>query len=46
MEIVSELLGNLSTVITQESSGKEVQRKVSEEMAKLNLLIDRNHNKL
>ena len=36
MEIVSELLGHSNMVITQESYGKVVQKKVSEEMKKLN----------
>lgn len=35
MEIVSELLGHSNMVITQESYGKVVQKKVSEEMIKL-----------
>lgn len=35
MEIVSELLGHSNMSITQESYGKVVQRKVSEEMKKL-----------
>jgi integrase/recombinase XerD len=35
MEIVSELLGHSNMVITQESYGKIVQKKVSEEMKKL-----------
>lgn len=36
MEIVSELLGHSNMTITQESYGKVVQKKVSEEMKKLN----------
>jgi integrase len=36
MEIVSELLGHSSIKITQESYGKVVQKKVSEQMIKLN----------
>ena len=36
MEIVSELLGHSSIKITQESYGKVVQKKVSEQMKKLN----------
>ena len=36
MEIVSELLGHSSMTVTQESYGKVVQKKVSEEMNKLN----------
>jgi integrase/recombinase XerD len=43
MEIVSELLGHSNMVITQESYGKVVQRKVSDEMKKLNLKISKNH---
>ena len=35
MEIVSELLGHSNMTITQESYGKIVQKKVSEEMSKL-----------
>lgn len=35
MEIVSELLGHSNMVITQESYGKVVQKKVSEEMIRL-----------
>ena len=35
MEIVSELLGHSNMTITQESYGKVVQKKVSEEMKKL-----------
>jgi integrase len=42
MEIVSELLGHSNMVITQESYGKVVQKKVSEEMKKLKLRIDAN----
>jgi integrase len=40
MEIVSELLGHSNMTITQESYGKVVQKKVSEEMQKLKLKID------
>lgn len=36
MEIVSELLGHSKMTITQQSYGKIVQKKVSEEMRKLN----------
>ena len=43
MEIVSELLGHSNMVITQESYGKVVQKKVSEEMNKLKLKIGKNH---
>ena len=39
MEIVSELLGHSNMVITQESYGEVVQKKVSEEMKKLKLKI-------
>ena len=40
MEIVSELLGHSNMTITQESYGKVVQKKVSEEMKKLKLKIE------
>jgi len=40
MEIVSELLGHSNMLITQESYGKVVQRKVSEEMKKLKSKMD------
>ena len=40
MEIVSELLGHSNMTITQESYGKVVQKKVSEEMQKLKLRIN------
>ena len=43
MEIVSELLGHSNMTITQESYGKVVQKKVSEEMNKLKLKISKNH---
>lgn len=39
MEIVSELLGHSNMTITQESYGKVVQRKVSDEMKKLKIKI-------
>nr|WP_315141915.1 site-specific integrase [uncultured Flavobacterium sp.] len=39
MEIVSELLGHSNMVITQESYGKIVQKKVSDEMKKLTVRI-------
>jgi integrase/recombinase XerD len=39
MEIVSELLGHSNMTITQESYGKVVQKKVSEEIQKLKLKI-------
>jgi integrase len=42
MEIVSELLGHANMVITQESYGKIVRKKVSEEMKKLNLKLSKN----
>jgi integrase/recombinase XerD len=42
MEIVSELLGHSNMLITQESYGKVVQKKVSEEMKKLKVRMDRN----
>lgn len=43
MEIVSELLGHSNMVITQESYGKVVQKKVSEAMKTLKLRIVKNH---
>jgi integrase len=43
MEIVSELLGHSNMVITQESYGKVVQKKVSEAMKTLKLKIDEIH---
>lgn len=42
MEIVSELLGHSNMVITQESYGKVVQKKVSEEMKRLNIKLFKN----
>jgi integrase len=39
MEIVSELLGHSSMTVTQESYGKVVQKKVSEEMKRLNMKL-------
>lgn len=39
MEIVSELLGHSNMLITQESYGKVVQRKVSDEIKKLKIKI-------
>jgi len=36
MEIVSQLLGHSSITITEESYGKVVKKKVSEQMKKLN----------
>ena len=44
MEIVSELLGHANMVITQESYGKIVRKKVSEEMKKLNLKLSISQN--
>lgn len=41
MEIVSELLGHSSIKITQNSYGKVVQKKVSEEIIKLNSKLNR-----
>lgn len=40
MEIVSELLGHSNMLITQESYGKVVQRKVSDEMKKLKIKME------
>jgi integrase len=42
MEIVSELLGHSNMNITQEHYGKIIQRKVSEEMKKLNIKLFKN----
>ncbi|MEO8254634.1 MAG: site-specific integrase, partial [Flavobacterium sp.] len=42
MEIVSELLGHSNMLITQESYGKVVQRKVSDEMKKLKGKFEKN----
>jgi len=36
MEIVSQLLGHSSITITEDSYGKVIQKKVSEQMSKLN----------
>ena len=36
MEIVSQLLGHSSITITEDSYGKIVQKKVSEQMSRLN----------
>jgi integrase/recombinase XerD len=44
MEIVSELLGHSNMTITQDSYGKIVQKKVSEEMKKLKLRFSTNIN--
>ena len=44
MEIVFELLGHSNMTITQESYGKIVQKKVSEEMKKLKLRFSTNIN--
>lgn len=40
MEIVSELLGHSNMLITQESYGKVVQKKISEEMKKLKIKME------
>ena len=39
MEIVSELLGHSSIKITQEYYGKVVQKRVSEEMRRISILL-------
>lgn len=44
MEIVSELLGHSNITITQESYGKVVQKKVSEQMIKLNKRLSKDQN--
>lgn len=41
MEIVSELLGHSNLIITQEHYGKVVQKKVSEEMKRLKIKIEK-----
>jgi integrase len=41
MEIVSKLLRHSSITITEDSYGKVVQRKVSEQMQKLNEKLNR-----
>jgi len=40
MEVVSELLGHSKMATTQQSYGKIVQRKVGEEMKRLNRIDD------
>lgn len=39
MEIVSQLLGHSSITITEDSNGKVVKKKVSEQMKKLNIKL-------
>jgi len=41
MEIVSQLLGHSSITITEDSYGKVVQKKVSEQMVKLNSILNK-----
>jgi integrase len=41
MEIVSKLLGHSSITITEDSYGKVVQKKVSEQMVKLNTKLNK-----
>jgi integrase len=41
MEIVSQLLGHSSITITEDSYGKIVQKKVSEQMIKLNTKLNK-----
>jgi len=41
MEIVSQLLGHSSITITEDSYGKVVQKKVGEEMQKLNVKLNK-----
>jgi len=45
MAVVSELLGHSSITITQDYYGKVVQKKVNEQMKKLNgeIYLKRNH---
>ena len=45
MEVVSELLGYSKMATTQQSYGKIVQRKVGEEMSKVNSRIQQNNKK-
>lgn len=45
MEVVSELLGHSKMATTQQSYGKIVQRKVSEEMNRVNSRIQLNNEK-
>jgi integrase len=41
MEIVSELLGHSSISITEDSYGKVVKKKVSEELGRLNIKLNK-----
>jgi len=41
MEIVSQLLGHSSITITQDYYGKVVQKKVSEQIKKLNVKLNK-----
>ncbi len=41
MEIVSQLLGHSSITITEDSYAKVVQKKVSEQMVKLNTKLNK-----
>ncbi|MGI9531434.1 hypothetical protein [Lutimonas sp.] len=45
MEVVSELLGHTKLATTQQSYGKIVQRKVGDEMNRVNSRIQRNNEK-
>ena len=45
MEVVYELLGHSKMATTQQSYGKIVQRKVGEEMNKVNSRIQQNNKK-
>jgi len=44
MEVVSELLGHFKMATTQQSYGKIVQKKVGEEMSRLNSRIQSDNN--
>jgi integrase/recombinase XerD len=44
MEIVSELLGHTKLATTQQSYGKIVQKKVGDEMSRLNSRIQSGNN--
>jgi len=45
MEIVSKLLGHSSTRVTQDSYGKIVEKKISEEMSKLMINKRESHSR-
>lgn len=41
MEIVSQLLGHVRITITEDSYGKVIQKKVSEQIKKLNVKLNK-----